>query len=154
MFIPTDFEIPPHLSNTQFHFEVLAPELATLDYEAVMSSKERLRHIFAEKDEWPEDTMSFEDNKKDLVRHQREFKAREAFAYAVFSPTKDNYIGCVYVDPTQHSRYDCEVYLWVKDSELGLDGALFNSVDHWLKEAWPFKQRAYPGRTIAWCDWK
>ncbi|MFK8021532.1 MAG: hypothetical protein AB8B86_17350 [Pseudomonadales bacterium] len=153
MFIPQNFNIPQHLSNEQFQFEVLAPNLAKLDYEAVMSSKERLRHVFAENDEWPEESMSFEANKDDLVRHENEFKAREAFAYAVFNSQKNDYIGCVYIDPTQRSGYDCEVYLWVKDSALSLDKALFSSVDNWLKEAWPFKQPAYPGRIIAWCDW-
>ena len=153
MFIPTEFNIPQHLANEQFQFEVLAPNLATLDYEAVMSSKERLRHIFAENDEWPKDSMSFELNKNDLVRHEKEFKAREAFAYAVSNSARNNYIGCVYIDPAQHAGYDCEVYLWVKNSELGLDKALFSSVDNWLQEAWPFTQPAYPGRTIAWSNW-
>ncbi|MCP4875915.1 MAG: hypothetical protein GY896_10640 [Gammaproteobacteria bacterium] len=148
MFIPADFKIPRHLSNEQFRFEVLEPGLCELDYEAVMSSRERLRHVFVENDDWPADDMSFEFNKKDLIMHEDEFKAREAFAYAVFNPMKDNYIGCVYINPTRFTNFDCEVYLWVKDSEVELDQALLESVDRWLQEEWPFKQRAYPGRSI------
>ena len=67
MFIPISFKIPNHLSNDQFHFEVLKSEFCELDYEAVMSSKERLRHVFAKNDEWPESDMSFEFNKNDLI---------------------------------------------------------------------------------------
>ncbi len=153
MFAPSDLNVPQHLSNKLFQFEVLAPNLAELDYEAVMSSKKRLRKIFSENDRWPEDTMSFESNKNDLLVHEDEFRARKAFAYAVFDRSKDNYIGCVYIDPTQFPGYDCEVYLWVKDSEANLDQALFESVDYWLKDVWSFKQIAYPGRTITWEDW-
>jgi hypothetical protein len=56
--------------------------------------------------------------------------------------------NCVYINPTRFTNFDCEVYLWVKDSEVELDQALLESVDRWLQEEWPFKQRAYPGRSI------
>ena len=67
MFVPGDFKVPAHLSNEKFHFEVLEPSLSDLDYEAVMSSKERLRQVFAKNDEWPEEDMSYEFNKNDLI---------------------------------------------------------------------------------------
>jgi hypothetical protein len=153
MFIQDDFHIPDHLVTDQFRLVVLEPNLAALDYEAVMSSKERLKHVFAENDDWPEDSMTFEFNKNDLVIHEKEFRAKEAFAYAVFSSSKDRYIGCVYVNPSDAADYDCEVYLWVRDSEIHLDEPLFKSVDNWLQTEWQFKRRAYPGRTIAWADW-
>ena len=154
MFIPDNFKIPTHLSKEQFHFEVLAPEFCVLDYEAVMSSKERLRHVFSQHDTWPEDDMSFESNKNDLIMHADEFNARKAFAYAVLNLETDTYIGCVYINPTEQENYDCEVYLWVKDSEFLLDKLLFQSVENWLQEEWPFRRCAYPGRTISWEDWK
>ena len=154
MFIPDNFKIPTHLSNEQFHFEVLAPAFCVLDYEAVMSSKERLHHVFSQDDNWPEDDMSFESNRNDLIMHEADFNARKAFAYAVLNSEKDAYIGCVYINPTEQENYDCEVYLWVKDSELLLDKFLFQSVENWLQEEWPFRRRAYPGRTISWEDWK
>ena len=91
MFVPVDFKIPQNLSNEQFHFEILEPSLNEIDYEAVMSSKDRLRNIFAENDDWPASDMSIEFNKNDLIMHENEFKARQAFAYSVFNSTKDNY---------------------------------------------------------------
>ncbi len=154
MFIPDNFKIPTHLSNEQFHFEVLDPAFCVLDYEAVMSSKERLHHVFSQDDNWPEEDMSFESNRNDLIMHAADFNARKAFAYAVLNLEKDAYIGCVYINPTEQENYDCEVYLWVKDSELLLDKFLFQSVENWLQEEWPFRRRAYPGRTISWEDWK
>ena len=154
MFVPVDFKIPQNLSNEQFHFEILEPSLNEIDYEAVMSSKDRLRNIFAENDDWPASDMSIEFNKNDLIMHENEFKAREAFAYSVFNSTKDNYIGCVYINPTEYTNHDCEVYIWVKDSEVDLDQSLFESVDRWLQEEWPFSRCAYPGRLISWNDWQ
>ena len=35
-----------------------------------------------------------------------------------------------------------------------LDESLFETVDNWLQKEWPFKQRAYPGRTITWKEWE
>ena len=153
MLVPESFKVPSHLSTEQFNFEVLGSDFSKLDYEAVMSSKERLRHVFAEKCTWPETGMSFEANKNDLVRHEKEFNAREAFAYAVFNSTKYNYLGCIYINPTDQVDYDCEVYLWVRDSKVALDETLFETVKDWLNKEWPFKRCAYPGRTICWEDW-
>jgi hypothetical protein len=153
MFIHDNFHIPDHLVTEQFRFVVLEQSLTKIDYEAVMSSKERLRHVFSKNDDWPTDDMSVDFNRSDLITHENEFNAREAFAYAVFSPSKDCYIGCVYINPTKADDYDCEVYLWVRDSESHLDNELFKSTDKWLKAEWPFKQPAYPGRIITWDDW-
>ena len=151
--VPENFKIPNQFSTEQFNFEVLGPEFSELDYEAVMSSKERLSHVFAENSKWPKPDMSFEFNKNDLARHKKEFNAREAFAYAVFSSAKYNYLGCIYINPTDQLDYDCEVYLWVKDSEVALDETLFETVKDWINREWPFNRCAYPGRTIAWEDW-
>ena len=38
--------------------------------------------------------------------------------------------------------------------EFLLDKFLFQNVENWLQEEWPFRRRAYPGRTISWEDWK
>jgi len=46
--------------------------------------------------------------------------------------------------------------MWIRTSMLdkGLDDILFNSVKEWIEKDWPFKKVAYPGREIAWEDWK
>jgi len=153
MLVPESFKVPSHLSTEQFNFEVLGPDFSEIDYEAVMSSKERLSLVFPGNSTWPETDMSFETNKNDLVRHEKEFNAREAFAYAVFNSTKCNYLGCIYINSTDQVDYDCEVYLWVRDSKVALDETLFETVKDWLGKEWPFKRCAYPGRTITWEDW-
>jgi hypothetical protein len=44
--------------------------------------------------------------------------------------------------------------MWVRESELstGLDSRLFETVKVWLKDDWPFKNPAFPGRVISWED--
>ena len=81
-----------------------------------------------------------------------EFKQKKAFAYSVFSRDKGNYIGCVYIHPTTNRNYDCEVFLWVRDSQIHLDKALFDNTKKWLKD-WPVKKIAFPGREISWKEW-
>ena len=36
----------------------------------------------------------------------------------------------------------------------GLDRHLFDAVRDWLAEVWPFRNVAFPGRTIDWADFK
>ncbi len=153
VFIDNNFVIPEPLQTEQFHFVILEPSVAEQDYEAVMSSKYRLRNLFAEKDRWPEDDMTLEYNIQDLSRHEVEFKSREAFAYAVLSSCKVNYLGCVYIFPSTVVDYDCEVYLWIRESVLEFDHELYHSVKSWLQNKWPFECVAFPGREIAWSDW-
>ncbi len=50
-----------------------------------MSISERLTNVFRENDTWPSASLTFEQNTKDLKRHEAEFLAREAFACAIFS---------------------------------------------------------------------
>jgi hypothetical protein len=154
MFVPEDFAVPESLSTDRYRLEVLRPSVAELDYDAVMSSRERLRQVFAEDDDWPADDMTLEFNIGDLERHEAEFRAREAFAYTVLSPDGESCMGCVYLYPSSVADYDCEVYLWVRESEVDLDGHLYAAVRSWLKTDWPFENPAFPGREIAWDRWE
>ncbi len=45
IFVPEDFKIPKSLVTDQYRLEILEPNVAEIDYDAVMSSKERLSYI-------------------------------------------------------------------------------------------------------------
>jgi hypothetical protein len=154
LFVPESLRVPDSLDTDHFHLEVLTPAVAEMDYEAVMSSRVRLRSVFDEETNWPDDTMSLSDNIKDLKRHHDEFLSRKAFAYTVLTPTKDKCIGCVYIDPCEVDEFDCEVFLWVTDDCLNLDNELYQNIRDWLTKCWPFKKIAFPGRDITWEKWK
>lgn len=153
MFVPPDFVVPESLLTDRYRLEVLRAEVGELDYDAVMSSKERLRTVFCESEDWPADDMPLQENVAELERHEAEFRSRQAFAYTVLAPSRDRCLGCVYIYPPTVAGFDCEVYLWVRDSEAALDDALYKHVRHWLNTEWPFEHPAFPGREIPWTDW-
>ena len=64
-------------------------------------------------------------------------------------------VGCVYIYPTRKRGYDAEVNLWARESALGSpsDTRLFETVDEWLAEEWPFENAAFQGREIDWDSW-
>jgi len=152
-FIPETFEAPTLFESEYFHFRVLEDSVAELDFEAVMSSQKRLQGIFGPESDWPKIDMTLEENIKSLKIHKREFELREAFAYSVFTNSKDKCLGSVYIDPSQSHNYDCEVYLWVRDDSISLDETLYQTVSNWLQQDWPFAKVAFPGRCISWKDW-
>lgn len=153
-FVPDNFIVPTSFINDLYRLEILSPIFAELDFEAVSTSKERLRKVFAEQTEWPKEEITLEDNIRDLKRHEKEFLSKEAFAYSVLTLKFDQCLGCLYIEPSLSNKYDCEVYLWLRDSEINLDGILYKDVKNWLAASWPFKNVIFPGREITWQEWK
>ena len=151
--MPENFIVPENCKVGNFYFSILEPSITEIDYKVVMSSRKRLRQIFKRDDTWPAEGMTLDENTKDLVRHESEFKQKKAFAYSVYPLDKNEYIGCIYINPTKKS-YDCEVYLWVSDSNFHMDNALFRQTKKWLNEAWGLRHAAFPGREIAWDEWQ
>ncbi len=149
-FIPDDFDVPSGYRSNDYILEMLEPSIVDLDYEAVMSSKENLRSIFAENDEWPTDEMTLKENLDDLIMHKREFLDRVAFAYTVLNPERTKCLGCIYIEPSNRSEYDAEIYFWLRDDMLSLEDDFERDMREWLDERWPFNNIAYPGRDIPW----
>lgn len=152
-FVPEMYRVPTFLETDKYRLEMLGPRVAEIDFEAVMSSKTRLRSVFSESTEWPRDDMTLDENRADLIRHEREFKSREVFAYTVLSLSREKCIGCVYIGPSTADQFDSEIYLWVRDDSFELDDSLYFTVKRWLVECWPFKKSVFPGRELSWEQW-
>ena len=152
-FVPVDFAAPESIETDSFSLAVLSPAVSEIDYEAVMSSKVRLRSIFGKHTDWPKDSMTLEDNYRDLQIHESEFKSRKAFAYTVLTNSQTMCIGSVYIDPCKCKEFDSEVYLWVRDDCIHLDNLLYQFISHWVRTYWPFLNVAFPGREISWAKW-
>lgn len=153
-FVADDFIAPETMDTQGFHFRVLEPGIAELDYVAVISSQKRLQGIFGPGSSWPETDLTLEQNIQSLKIHQQEFEQRQAFAYSVFNQSRDKCLGSVYIDPSRAADYDCEVYYWIRDDSLALEQELTETVFHWLLQCWPFNRIAFPGRVIPWHDWE
>jgi hypothetical protein len=153
-FVPATFNVPVGLTTSAFRLRMLTVHDVERDYDAVMSSVAHLRALWPH-EEWPLG-LTLEQNLIDLGWHQKEFQRRSSFAYTVESPDGARILGCVYINPTRKRSYNAEVVLWTRASEVagGLDSSLHDAVRAWVSSDWPFERVAYPGRDIAWTDWR
>ena len=155
-FVPADFDVPHRIEQINYVLRPLTTADVENDYEAVMSSTQSLRQIFGENDEWPAETMTLQENYRDLERHQTDFEQRRGFTYTVETPAGDRCLGCVYIYPCQPGAYDAQVYYWVRDSvkAQGVEAELGTFLHQWLRQVWPFQQPVSPGRALSWRAWK
>ncbi len=149
------FNVPEILETDRLRLRPLTINDAIKDYDAVMTSEHHLRTVFDPYDDWPTG-LTLEQNIIELGWHQTEFQLRTSFAYTVVSLDESEVLGCVYIYPTRNTGYDAEIILWVRQSKLeeDLDEHLFETVETWVKEHWPLKNPAYPGRRINFETWR
>ncbi|HUN92022.1 MAG TPA: GNAT family N-acetyltransferase [Burkholderiaceae bacterium] len=148
--VPKDFEVPAGFETPDFRVRMLAISDVVKDYDAVMTSVERLQKVFSPAGRWPHG-LTFEQDLIDLGWHHKEFQLRRSFAYTVMSLDEAMCLGCLYIEPTTLPGYDAEVHCWVRTSHAeALDPRLYQSLRDWIARRWPFKAVAYPGRALTW----
>ena len=64
-----------------------------------MGSRERLWAKYGDAWGWPPADMSYEADRQDLARHEREIAAQETFNYALLDEAETALLGCVYIAP-------------------------------------------------------
>ena len=79
--LPDDFTHPLHvpLPGGAHHLRPIRAADTALDHPAVMGSRERLWGIFGPAWGWPRETMTYEEDRVDLVRHEKEMAAHQSF---------------------------------------------------------------------------
>ena len=154
-FLPNEFTVPEFHETERFRLRSITVHDVVKDYDAVMSSRERLWQLFGEAWGWPPVDLSLEQDLIDLAWHQKEFQLRSSFDYAVMSLDEKRLLGCVYIDPSTKRCYDVEICYWIREDELeaGLEDVLRKTLQSWIKNSWPFERVAYPGREISWREW-
>jgi hypothetical protein len=152
--IPRSHPIPEGIDHDRFRMRILRVDDVVADYEAVMTSADRLRERFPHWG-WPAPNMSLTDDLVDLGWHQKEAALRRSFNYAVLTHDERRLLGCVYIDPPEKQGADAEVFLWVRADEDGgdLEQVLEAAVRGWLASEWPFETIRWPGREISWEEW-
>lgn len=160
--VPAAFDPPRRVSLDGFTLEVLAPCHADADFRAVKSSANDIRHVFGPESDWPSADITFEQNLADLERHAQEFERRDAFAYSMLkSPTE--YVGCLYIKPiksrmaddARKALFDAQAFFWLSSVPNPLSATAVHAVlDQWLRDQWPFRAVAWPGRTESWAEWE
>ena len=152
-FIPSEFIVPEKLETEEFRLRMLSIDDVDKDFEAVTSSTDHLSKVWPET-EWPKG-LTLRQNLIDLGWHEKEFQNRTSFAFTMVTLDESKVLGCVYFFPSRKAGYDAEIFMWVRASELakGLDQRLFDVVQSWTASEWPFKNPAYPGRSVSWESW-
>lgn len=153
-FVADHIKPPFQVKTEKYILRKLTVDEVDKDYQAVMSSKESLRKIFCDNDDWPSDQMTLEDNYNDLLEHQKEFDNREGFAYTLVTPDDQVCIGCVYIYPFIYGNFDCRVYYWLTDDFVRLTGHLHNFIIGWLKDDFELMHPVFPGRDFSHEAWK
>jgi RimJ/RimL family protein N-acetyltransferase len=154
--LPEDWHHPVRVPVDPHHH--LRPIRATdvdLDMVAVMGSRARLWSMYGEAWGWPPATMTWEQDREDLARHETEIEAHESFNYALFDAAETALLGCVYIDPPAKQGADAEISWWVVDALVGseLEHALDALVPRWLADDWPLERPRYVGRDLSWEAW-
>ncbi len=147
--------VPKVCSSSRFLLEPQSLDHAELDYLAVMSSKDHLRRwSFSE---WPEDSFTLEQNKKDLEAHVQEAREGLAYGFTIFSPGRDQVWGSLYLNPirlfesyyslTDHDRElftqaKVEVDYWLLEhleSDFLFQQEFTRAVQQWLRQSWGYE---------------
>jgi RimJ/RimL family protein N-acetyltransferase len=154
--LPGSFEHPVRADlPTGHHLRPIRASDVDLDMSAVMGSQPRLWRIFGKAWGWPPATMTHEQDRQDLARHEAEIARHESFNYALFDEAESELLGCVYIDPPEKLGADAEISWWVVDRLVGSDveAALTDFVPTWIATAWPLDSPRHVGRDITWDDW-
>jgi RimJ/RimL family protein N-acetyltransferase len=155
--LPADFVHPVHVPvpGTGLHLRPITEADTEIDYPAVMGSRERLWEIFGPAWAWPKDTMTFDQDRRDLRRHAEEIAAHQSFNYALLDEAETAILGCVYIDPPERAGADGEVSWWVVDDHVG--GGVARAREALgaprIAADWPFRRPRYLGRDITWQEW-
>jgi hypothetical protein len=154
-FLPSEHAIRPGFEGPGFKVRPITIHDVVKDYDAVMTSADRLRERFPLWAWPPEDGLSLEQDLIDLAWHQKEAELKRSFNYVVLSPDESCVLGCVYVDPPQKKGADADVTFWVRVEEeaTGLEEELEKGVRGWISAEWPFERVHWPGREISWEEW-
>ncbi|WP_340560442.1 N-acetyltransferase [Streptomyces sp. GSL17-111] len=155
--LPDAFVHPVHVPvpGTALHLRPIRESDAPIDYPAVMGSRERLWEVFGPAWGWPAETMTYEEDRLDLLRHEREIAAHESFNYALLNEDETALLGCVYIDPPERTGSDADVSWWVVDELAGSEAerALDALVPRWIATAWPFRRPRHLGHDLTWAQW-
>jgi len=149
--LPDDFVVPAGVAVGEgHHLRPIRVSDVTLDYPAVMGSRERLWSIYGAAWGWPPATMTEKQDRDDLSYHEEEAAARSSFNFALVDTDETRLLGCCYIDPPPETPDgtassdgpDAIVSWWTVDEVVGTDLAatLDAVIPEWIADAWPFRR--------------
>jgi hypothetical protein len=157
---PQGHRVPHELQHEGFAVRRQQPDDNARDYDAVMSSKDKLR---AWSDStWPEDDFTAEANAHDLAEHIDEHEHNLAYGYSILTPDEHAVLGSLYLLPVAPlldgyhadeaaramlARHDVRVEYWLRDgTDPDLELALIRAVVAWVERDWWFERPVFGSR--------
>ena len=155
-FYPAGSAVPAELRTDEFVLRPLRGTDVELDYDAVMESKEMLRHWGG--GSWPADDFTLAGNLSDLEGHESEHEQGVAFTFTVMNLDETECLGCIYLTPFREMRhwmpekekaasagindFTAVCRFWARQSRLedGLEGRLFAALQQWFEDDWAFEK--------------
>lgn len=152
-FIPGNFVAPERHQADGLLFRKLCFSDTDDDYKAVMSSIDIIRKTRG--GDWPDSSLTYEEDQIDLGWHQREFEGGSSFAYVIYTADESEYVGCFYLyEPgfrgEKSADADVDVSFWVTQVayDKGYYEKVYRELDAWLKQDWPFNRLGYSNDVI------
>jgi len=136
--IPNNFIVPTYLKSKSFVFTPLTVSDIENDYLAVTDNIEHLKGTFDFLPNWPDKNITKEENLSNLGWHQTEFAMKTSFAYKIQKLPAKQYIGCLYIFPSNTVEYEVDVYFWLIKSEAESYGKVGEILKAWITKDWPF----------------
>ncbi|HEV7932715.1 MAG TPA: GNAT family N-acetyltransferase [Actinomadura sp.] len=160
-FLPEDFVVPTLVAGLRFRIRPITVHDVVKTYDAIMTSRDRLREHFGGAAGWPREEpagrpeLTLEEVLVDLAWRQREGELRRSFSFAVLTTDEARLLGSVRIDPPARPGADAETTFWVRGDEDGsnVEEELEEFVREWVTTTWPFTTVRFPGRDISWEDW-
>jgi hypothetical protein len=152
--VPASFRVPTEHATPTYRLVPLGPQVATLDYQAYMSSIDHIRAKMG--GDWPKPGLTMEDQARDMAGEKAEWEGRKSFPFAVLTVDRSKELGCFYIRPSKKMGYDAVASLWTtkEQADGGLDKRLYRDMKAWLKKDWPFRKVAWPGIELSQAEWK
>ena len=99
--------------------------------------------------------MTYDQDREDLARHEREIRDHHSFNYAVLDSAESTLFGCVYIDPPEKAGADADISWWVitHPEQAAIETTLLELVPRWIADEWPFSNPRFIGRDLSWDQW-
>lgn len=137
--VPDSFTVPTYYEQAGFVFTPLSVADIEEDYKAVISNAEFLRGTFDFLPNWPDKNITKEEDLSNLGWHQTEFAMRTSFAYKIEKFSTKEYVGCLYIFPSNSNEYEIDVFYWLIQKEESSLIEVENIIKNWVTNYWPFK---------------
>lgn len=146
--LPEGSDLPREHRLGAVELSILTIDDLVPDFEAVIESGGDLHDLFHPGDRWP-DGLTIRDDLIDLAWHQKEFDRGTSFAWGLWRPGRERYLGSAYVFPDVDGGTHAHAVHWIRSGENdpALRVAFARDWEAWVR-SWPLPSVRFSPETI------